>query len=234
MNEETKTQLRTYITDNRSKGVTDPAIKQALLEKGWKENDVDSLLGIVTNERGIPTWMHDAKIMHAILGAGATAFIIGIWLFTTQSSGGVTGTQLFLVANLCNLITAYYAWMKFYRLSPSIWYRLGAGLLILIASLFAIGSTLFFAEDTVKVFSGVSHLLDENIEITAELLIFLILLPAQVAVYLLSLVTLWVVRIRRKKAGMEIPPKALLRSHLYFFIIAAIATAALFSKLSGL
>lgn len=35
-------QIAKYITDERARGVTDPDIKKALLEKGWKVNDIEN------------------------------------------------------------------------------------------------------------------------------------------------------------------------------------------------
>ena len=227
MNEQLES-LKQYVSENRAGGVPDLAIRQELLGKGWKVSDVDTVLG---QDPSVSTsmaagWTENARTMHIILAGGAAVSLAAIASFTARFGGDTGFAPFFLVADLLNIITAYAIWKKTLFASRSIWYRICIGILLIPATVFAVGSTIFFLDACVESL-GITLYSRDTIE-GAEIILFLLGLPVQVVVYLLSSLTVGILYLRRKKAGQVPLTISVLRGHVYFLILAALSTATLF------
>ena len=232
MNEQLES-LKQYVDENRASGVSDPVIRQELFGKGWKVSDIDTVLGqdpSITASKGTG-WMENARVMHIILGLGAIFFIAGIISCTPVAYNDRIQFPAFLIADVFNIITAFAIWKKTFTLSRSLSHRIYIGILLIPATIFAIGSTLYFANATVEIV-GI-HLIKDDIVLLVSFVVFLFGLPVQIAVYLLSSINVWILYLRRKKCGEATPSKAVMRGHIYFLVLSIIATAAMFLVILG-
>ena len=218
MNEQLES-LKKYVAENSARGVSLPAIRKELSGKGWKESDIEMAIDSDETLSVQTGWMENARIMHIILAGGAAASLAAIASFITTFGGGGGFVPLFVVANFLNLVVAYSIWKKTVFASHSVLYRVFIGLLLIPATIFALGSTLYFL--------GALQAYRES----AGIILFLFGLPVQVAVYLLSTITLCILHFRIKKAGGKSRLTGVLRGHVYFLVLATIATAALFEGL---
>ena len=226
MNEQLES-LKKYVAENSARGVSLPAIRKELSGKGWNESDIEMAIGSDETLSVQTGWMENARIMHIILAGGAAASLAAIASFVAKFGGEFGSAPLFVVADFLNLVVAYSIWKKTAFASHSMWYRILIGLLLIPATIFALGSTLFFF-DACLGYLGTS-LLSLDVKESAKIILFLFGLPVQVAVYLLSSITVGILHYRRKKAG-GIGLAGVLRGHVYFLVLAAIATAALFGS----
>ncbi len=225
MNEQLES-LKKYVVENRARGVSDEAITQELTGKGWKVSDVEAVIGGSNEPIVAPTgWMENARTMHLILGGGAVSSVAAIATFAVKLGSNIFA-PLCVIADAFNLLIAYSIWKKTFFASGSIWYRIFIGFLLIPATVFAIGSTLFFMATTLQSI-GVNILFGETLE-EAEIILFLLGLPVQVIVYFLSSITVGILHGKRKKAGLGGSLRSVLRGHVYFMVLAGLATAALF------
>ena len=227
MNEQLES-LKQYVEENSARGVPFQAISKELVGKGWKESDIEMVMGL---DAAIPTqtgWMENARIMHVILAGGAAASLAAIASFVAKFGGEFGFAPLFVVADVLNLLVAYSIWKKTALASHSMWYRTLIGFLLIPATIFALGSTLFFIDECLGTMS--IALLSRDTKEGAEIILFLIGLPVQVVVYLLSTITLCILHFRSNKAGGKSRLTGVLCGHVYFLVVAAIATAALFGS----
>ena len=226
MNEQLES-LKQYVEENSARGVPFQAISKELVGKGWKESDIEMVMGL---DAAIPTqtgWMENVRIMHVILAGGAAASLAAIASFVAKFGGEFGFAPLFVVADVLNLLVAYSIWKKTALASHSMWYRILIGFLLIPATIFALGSTLFFIDECLGTVS--IALLSRDTKEGAEIILFLIGLPVQVVVYFLSSIIFGILYWRRKNAALSKPSIGVLRGHIYFLVLAALATAALFT-----
>lgn len=181
--------------------------------------------------RAIPSWMENFRVMGVVTAVAIGSFVPTLFAPSTlYPFSHVSGSAFTCITSYFNLIIAYFAWVRFFQISQSIYFRIWAVILMLLATSFAIGSTVYFTHEFLGLFlpslqgNRWAHDPWENFAI----LIYFFLLPLQILVYLLSSVTIWRMQVQYKIKGMVLPSPSLILSHLYFLILATIATINLF------
>jgi hypothetical protein len=225
--------LENYVRGERARGIADAAIRAELLLRGWKKEDV---LIAVPEEKQPAMFTLGAFVIGQSEKVALRALLLGFMLFlfstATLFNGGAGRNfkedtfvfALFSLTHILNALAAFFLFHSIWSLSRSVWFRVWIGILSFIVAMFAILSLTHFLSIALgsDFFDVIQRALlgDDYL----PFLIYFGLLPLQAIVFLLLMISLWILMFVRRRANKSIVP---LRVHFattaLFFLMALLA-----------
>lgn len=225
------TELHTYIANARVEGVREENIEKALFERGWKAEDVYAALR-VANDPCAP----DAERAWEYLRFGflcfsvASGFLLYLFFFHKNFEFGVREVHqatyaLFVLTHILNSVAFFYAFRAIWHLRTSMLYKIFIGMCAVAVPLFGLLSLLHLLPAAMGIEDYPYELFAD--EGTHLIVTYWILLPLQTIVYILLLVVLGILYLRRHHFGVS-PPKKLFAVLLTFLFMAILAIGDMF------
>jgi hypothetical protein len=221
--------LEAYISGERARGVSDAALRDELLAKGWEVALVNAALPSVPMEtkRESPLLLgfrRDDLMLRTLLVGFLSFLVSSVYLllatFMGERNSLTDHSLLYLMLSLTHVVNFVAFGLLFWsvwELSRALSYRIWIGFLLLLALPFGLTSLPDF----------VSIAIDYNLytgELNyAALVIYLFFLPLDGVVYLLLLITEWVILVKRRRKGGVIPSRTLLWTTGLFLFVALLA-----------
>ena len=233
---EINTVINDYIREERAKGCADSAIRAALGKSGWKEEQItDAFVLLAPHDENAAFFGIRLETARNLIRFGLVSLVAGIVLLfgdEPKDNFAPMPSFLFLVASALFVPSVVTLAFAFFSASRNIFYRIWVGILALCMAAFVPVTVYYFGVSLLSVV-GIEFL-DPFFDHSEFLLVnFLMLLPLQVAVYLLAMVTALIHRYVVKRRGGAIPPALVWQGFAMMFIAALFGVGGLYIVLAN-
>ena len=222
-----------YIREERAKGCADGAIHTELVRTGWADADIYESFQFLNGSSSTGTTkVGDIWLKRCLwsIPSGLAALLVGtVLLFIDQDSGDIAQepSAFFLIASLFFIPAVLLLLREFFMCTKNLYYRIWVVVLGIVMVVFMPYTLCYFA-----IQSGLLPVRLEYIE-DFGVINFLILLPLQVAAYLLAVITVFIHRHLSKKRGVKVSHPSLIQGFGLMLVAAGVGVFDLFIALGN-